>query len=158
MGLFKNLKDSAMAMKSMVAEANAASDAAAAAAPLTILNPTPQQYIDQMLAAGGPARGVVVHASHPPQDGERAAKMPVKVRVRARLHEGALGDEVEHKIWTSWQVAALLDRGLEIPVMVDRATGAVTEILSDDLRRELEPRFGESGQRRPGWNSDDPFG
>jgi hypothetical protein len=157
MGLFKNLRDSAKAMKSMVAEANAASIAAAANEPLTIIDPTPQPIIDQLLAAGGPARGVVVHASHPPQNGERANKMRVTVRVRARLANGALGDEATHKIWTSWKVAALLDRGLEIPVLVDRSTGAVTDILADDLQRELSSRFDESGRRRPGWTFD-PFG
>jgi len=157
MGLFKNLRETAAAMKAMATESNAAAATAEANLPLTILNPTPQAEVDRLWAGLGPARGVVVRASHPPQDGERANSMSVTVRVRSRLAAGALGDEVTLKIRTSWKVAALLDRGLEIPVLVDRTTGLVTEILTDALNAELASQFDESGKRRPGWTFD-PFG
>jgi hypothetical protein len=80
--------------------------------------------------------------------------MRVTIRVRTRLGSGQLSEEVAVKVWTSWKVAALLDRGLEIPVLVDRTTGLVTDIPTDQLKRELEPRFGESAKRTPGWGSD----
>lgn len=157
MGLLRNIGKTAKAVKQMIDDVNEATTAAEAARPLEILDPTPQHEIDRLLAAGGPTRGVVVRATHPPQEsGERVHRMRLKIAVRARLSEGELGDEVTVKATTSWQVAALLDRGLEVPVLVDHATGRVTEVLVEDLERELAPRFGEASSRRPGWDFD-PF-
>jgi len=154
-GLLKNLRGVARGMREMADQANAAADAAEANRPLHILNPTPQAEVDRLLAAGGVARGVVVGASHAPlEPGERVNKMRVTVRVRSRGPAGQLGPEATIKIWTSWKVVALLDRGLEIPVMLDRATGVVTDIPTDALAAELQPRFGESADRTPGWSSD----
>jgi hypothetical protein len=157
MAFLKGIRGTIRAVQQMIADTNAAAEQAEAARPLDILNPTPQEAVDHLLAGDGPARGVVVRATHPPQHGERASRMKVTVRVRARLAEGALGPEVELEISTSWKVAALLDRGLEIPAVVDRATGMVTAIPTDALIAELEPRFAESAERRPGWTFD-PFG
>lgn len=154
MGLFKNLREGIKGVGQLMAEATAMSEQAEADLPLTVLNPTPQLEVERLLAAGSIVRGVVVKASHPPQHGERANKMRVTVQVRSRLADDAFGPLATVKIWTSWKVAALLDRGLEIPVLVDRTTGAVTDIPADELKRELEPRFGESATRRPGWTTD----
>ena len=151
MGLFKNLRAGVQAVSGMVSEVRATSDAAEQAVPVTILNPSPQAEVDRLLAAGGIARGVVVRATHPPQHGERAMRMRVDVRVRSRLADGALGNQVTLKVSTFWKVAALLDPGLEIPILLDRATGLATEIPADALRDELEPRFDEAAERRPGW-------
>ncbi len=154
MGLLKNLREGIKEVGQMMSEATAMAEQAEADRPLTILNPTPQPEVERLLAAGGIVRGVVVKASHPPQDGERVSKMRVTVQVRSRLADGTFGPLATIKIWTSWKVAALLDRGLEIPVLVDQTTGAVTDIPTDELKRELEPRFGESAERRPGWTFD----
>jgi hypothetical protein len=150
-GLFKNIRQGAKAVSGIVAEARAMAEAAQPDVPLTILNPSTQEEVDRLIAAGGVARGVVVRAHHPPQHGERASRMRVTVHVRSRLKDGALGESVELKIWTSWKVAALLDPGLEIPIVLDRNTGLATEIPTDQLRQELEARFDESEQRSPGW-------
>jgi hypothetical protein len=158
MGIFKNLRDGVKAMGNIPAayrEIAQQADAAAGAVPLTILNPTPQAEVDRLIAAGGVARGVVVGASHPPlQDGERVSKMQVTIRVRCRLPGGELGPDTRIKIWTSWQVATLLDQGLEIPIVLDRTTWLATDIPRDELKRELEPRFPEAARRRPGWAFD----
>ena len=154
-GLLENLRGVARGMREMADQANAASRAAEEGQPLHILNPTPQPEVDRLLAAGGVARGVVVRASHSPlEPGERVEKMRVTVRVRSRGPAGQLGPEATVKIWTSWKVVALLDRGLEIPATVDRATGTVTDIPNDVLVEELRPRFGESAARWPGWGTD----
>lgn len=157
MGLIKNVGRSVKAVGTLVSgirEMARENEAQALMAPVAILNPTPQADVDRLIAAGGITRGVVIRASHQEQHGERAARMRVDVRVRARLADGALGDPVLLKIWTSWKVAALLDPGLEIPILMDRATGLATEIPRDELARELEPRFDEAGHRRPGWVTD----
>lgn len=156
-GLFKNLRQGVKAVSTMVAEVNAANAAAETAMPVTILNPSPQEEVDRLLAAGGVTRGVVVRATHEPQHGERAQRFRVDVRVRGRLAAGALGDVVNVKVMTSWKVAALLDPGLEIPVLLDRTTGLVTEIPADALRDELEPRFDEAAERRTGDHVDPDF-
>lgn len=157
MGVLKNLVNGAKSVKGAVAgtiDMMKAAEAEAANAPITILHPTPQVDVDRMLAAGGVTRGVVVRASHAEQSGDRASRMRVDVRVRGRLTDGELGPEAKLKVWTSWKVAALLDPGLEIPILLDRATGVATEIVADELRRELEHRFDESAKRRPGWTID----
>ncbi len=154
MGILKNFRQGVTGVRQLMAEATAMSEQAEADLPLTILNPTPQHEVERLLAAGGIVRGVVVKASHPPQHGERVNKMRVTVQVRSRLADNTFGQPATVKIWTSWKVAALLDRGLEIPVVIDEATGVVTDIPADELKRELEPRFGESAKRRPGWTID----
>lgn len=156
MGLFKSLRQGVDGLGQIMADAKAMSEQAEADLPLTVLNPTPQSEVERLLAAGGIVRGVVVKATHPPQHGERASKMKVTVQVRSRLADDGFGPVSTVKIWTSWKVAALLDRGLEIPVLVDPVSGAVTDIPTDELKRELEPRFGESSTRRPGVTFD-PF-
>jgi hypothetical protein len=99
----------------------------------------------------------VVRATHPPlDDGERVHRLDVTFRVRPRLGDGALGEQSTVTATVSWKVSVLLDRGLEIPVVLDRVTGMVTAIPVDELTEELEPRFGESDGRAPGW-SFDPF-
>lgn len=155
MGLFENLRNTVSGVRQMMRDVDAANRATLANAPLDILNPSPQHEVDRLLAAGGVVRGVVASATHAPlSPGERVSKLRVTIRARSRLGGGQLGPEAEVKIWTSWQVTALLDRGLEIPVIVDRATGQVVDIPADLLSRELEPWFGESARRWPGWGSD----
>ena len=133
----------------------AAAEAEADRVPLTIRNPSPQGEIDRLLAAGGPARGVVVRATHQAiSDGERVQNMKVTIRVRARLAGGELGEPVPFEMRTSSWVIALLDPGLEIPIELDRVTGLVRSVHGDLLKQELEPRKAEASQRWPGWGSD----
>lgn len=150
MGLFGNVRKIVDGYREMAQ----ASQAAADRVPLTILNPTPQAEVDRLIAAGGAARGVVVRATHQETNGERVANMAVKITTRARLAGGELGEPAVIKVRTSWQVAALLDPGLEIPITFDRATGVVTGVRTDELKAELAPRAAEAQRRRPGWTTD----
>jgi hypothetical protein len=150
MGFFKSLRDSAKAMGDLVG----AADGPASQGPVAVLNPTPQEEVDRFIAAGGITRGVLVKASHAPQNGERVSRMRVDVRVRSRLAGGAQGPEVKLKIRTSTDVAALLDPGLELPILMDRATGLATEVVIDELHRELGPRLADPANRRSGWSTD----
>lgn len=150
MGLFGNVRKIVDGYREMAQTAQAQADHA----PLTILNPTPQAEVDRLLAAGGMARGVVVRATHQETNGERVSNMAIKITARARLANGELGEPAVIKLRTSWQVTALLDPGLEIPVTVDRATGVVTGVLADELKAELAPRAAEAQRRWPGWTID----
>ena len=150
MGLFGNVRKIVDGYREMAHAQQAEADRV----PLTIRNPTPQAEVDRLIAAGGVARGVVVRATHNETSGERVANMAVNITCRARLANGELGEPAKIKVRTSWQVAALLDPGLEIPVTFDRVTGVVTDVVTDQLRHELAPRFDESKKRRPGWTSD----
>lgn len=150
MGLFDNVRKVVAGYRDMAQ----ASQAEADRVPLTIRNPTPQADVDRLIAAGGVSRGVVVRATHNETNGERVANMAVNITCRARLANGELGEPAKIKVRTSWQVAALLDPGLEIPIMFDRATGIVTDVATDQLKQELAPRFDESKQRRAGWTLD----
>jgi hypothetical protein len=157
MGFLKNLRNGATAWRDEIARVNAATSAAQDAAPIEILDPSPQHVVDQLLAGTGTARGVVLKASYTPNDNERVSKMRVTVKARARLANGELGPECEVKIWTSWQVTALLERGLEIPVELDPTRRLVVGIPADTLRAELQPRFDEAATRHPGVQFDPPF-
>ena len=150
MGLFGNVRKIVDGYREMAQAQQAEADRV----PLTIRNPTPQADVDRLIAAGGVARGVVVRATHNQTNGERVANMGVNITCRARLANGELGEPANIKVRTSWQVAALLDPGLEIPVTFDRATGVVTDVAIDQLKQELAPRFDEAKKRRPGWTSD----
>jgi hypothetical protein len=153
MGFLKKLRSGASAWREEIARVNAITNGAHETEPLEILNPSPQHAVDRLLAGGGVARGVVVKASYAPNDNERVNKIKVTVHVRARLAEGELGQTCEVKIWTGWQVTALLDRGLEIPVELDPTRQVVVGIPTDALRAELEPRFDEAAKRHPGGTS-----
>lgn len=157
MGFLKNLRSGASAWREEIARVNAITNAAHDVAPSEILNPSPQHVVDRLLADGGIARGVVVKASYAPNDNERVNKMKVTIRVRARLANGELGQTCEVRIWTGWQVTALLDRGLEIPVELDATRQLVVGVPADALRAELEPRFDEAAERHPGWHVDPPI-
>lgn len=157
MGFLKNLRSGASAWREEIARVNAITNAAHDVAPSEILNPSPQHVVDRLLADGGIARGVVVKASYAPNDNERVNKMKVTIRVRARLANGELGQTCEVRIWTGWQVTALLDRGLEIPVELDATRQLVVGVPADALRAELEPRFDEAAERHQGWHVDPPI-
>jgi hypothetical protein len=153
MGFLKGMKD----MKDTFDAAQAAALAAnppPPPPPLTILNPSPQDVIDQLLAAGGVARGVVVGGRNDMSDGDRPVRTRVRVRVRPRLQAGQLGEETEVKAWVGWKVATLLEPGLEIPVLIDRATNRVTDIETGQLADELAPRSDEAKRRHKGWDLD----
>lgn len=150
MGLIDNVRKIVSGYRDMAQAAQAAQDRA----PLTILNPSPQHYVDQLIAAGGVARGVVVRATHGETSGERVANMRLDITVRARLGRGELGEPAKIAVRSSWRVAALLDPGLEIPITFDRATGIVTGVSVDELERELAPRSTEASRRWPGWTTD----
>lgn len=157
MGLLKGLRNTAKAWREAIDAANEASQAAADEAPMSLIAPTPQAVVDELRAGTGTARGVVVKASHAPVDNERVSRMRVTVRCRARLGDGELGPVAEIKIWTSWQVVALLDRGLDIPVELDATRTVVTGIPAATLAAELAPRFGEAAERKPDVHFDPPF-
>ncbi len=151
MGLFNNLRNTA---KAIGAEYREQAAAAQHAPPLTILNPSPQDAVDHLIVAGGLARGVVVGAWHPPlENGERVARMRVNIKVCARLGAGTLSQPVELKLSTSSDVAAVLDRGLEIPIVLDRSTGLPTDIPRDQLHAEVAQRVAQRGSS-DGWAFD----
>ncbi len=161
MGFLKKLKaqyDAAQVMATQMAEASSALQAsmpqAGASGPPTILDPTPQDEVDRLLREGGVARGVVMGSRDDMSDGDRPVRTRVHVRVRARLADGALGDEVQLKAWVGWKVAALLSPGLEIPVEIDRATMRPTAIDTKALAAELKHRSAEAKDRQRGWDFD----
>ena len=154
MGLFKNLRDTAKAFGNIASTYRAQMEGAQHAAPLTILNPSPQAEVDRSIAGHGLARGVVVRAWHAPLDnGEQVARMRVNVSVCARHPGGALSDPVDLKLTTSSRVASVLDRGLEIPIVLDRSTGLPTDIPRDELHAEIAQRVAERGSSG-GWAFD----
>jgi hypothetical protein len=153
MGIFKGLRDSFKAMTGAMDQASGA-EPGQPQPPMAILNPTPQEEVDRLIAAGGVTRGVLVRASHAPTDGERVRSMRVDVRVRSRLAGGQQSQEVKLKIRTSTDVAAVLDPGLEIPILMDRTTGLATEVVVDQLLAELAPRLADPAIRPSGWTFD----
>ena len=153
MGLFKGLRDGFKAMSGAM-EQSSGVDPGQPQPPIHILNPTPQEEVDRLISVGGITRGVLVRASHAPQNGERVRSMKVDVRVRSRLAGGQQAPEVKLKIRTSTDVAALLDAGLEIPIIMDPATGLATEVIVDQLLVELAPRLADPANRQSGWSTD----
>lgn len=167
MGLFKNLRDQVKAASSMAAEIRAAtppggappggalvgSSAPAPSGPdaLHILNPTPQHRIDE-LWRNGVVRGVVTGARHDMSDGDRPIRTKVHVRVRQRLAGGGLGPEMAFTAWVGWKVAALLEPGLEVPLEVDRSSGAISGLSTGELADELKPRSDEARRRHRGFD------
>jgi hypothetical protein len=104
-------------------------------------------------APGEPGRGVVTSVKHAMAGGDRSNRVRATVRVQARLAEG-LGPETAVKIDARWYVVALLERDLDIPVVIDPATGAVAAIVVPKLTEELEPRKKEAKQRSSGFGLD----
>jgi hypothetical protein len=104
-------------------------------------------------APGDPGRGVVTSVNHAMAGGDRSNRVRATVRVQARLAEG-LGPETAVKIDARWYVVALLERDLDIPVVIDPATGAVAGIDVAKLTEELEPRKKEAKQRSSGFGLD----
>jgi hypothetical protein len=155
MGFLKNLKNQVADATKMASDykanvpAQSMTSMGPAAADHAIINETPQEQVDVMLLGSGSARGVVLGA-HNDLGTERSMRTRAHVRVRPRLAQGALGDEVKLSVWVNWKVAVLLDPGLEIPIELDRRTLTVTAIDTKELERELEPRFGEAEERLPG--------
>lgn len=141
MGVFDNIRSAVNVVKSGVAEAQAAARAqeeAARNAPIEILNPTPQDEVDRLNAAGGPARGVLASVNYTmEEEGDMVWKMPVTLQVRARLADGQLGTQTKIRVWISSRLAKMLRRGHEIPVMFDRATGIVTEVDAKAMAAEF---------------------
>lgn len=91
--------------------------------------------------------------------------MPATNHVRRPQHSAAAWRSSELESSAEWLgqlspaeraelTTALLDPGIEIPILIDRTTGAATEIVADALRAELEPRFDESARRRPACTTD----
>lgn len=142
MGLFDNIRGAVNMAKEGIAEAKAGSDAQAEAernGPIDILNPTAQDEVDRLNAAGGVERAVLVSASHQMlEPGEQVAKMAVTMVVRARLGEGELGTATTVKVWIGSRLAAKLKRGLELPASIDLATGLVTAVDGKALAGELQ--------------------
>lgn len=137
MGIFGNIANAAKAVTNTVTEGVAmakaqqdAAEAARAAAPVTILNPTPQEQID-----AGAQRGVLTSISYTLEEGGHALSMAVWVRVRPRLAAGELGQEVRLKMRTSSRVAQQLRPGREVPVTI--VAGAVTSVDAKALAKEL---------------------
>ncbi len=140
MGFFSKLKEQYDAVN-----AEATAMASAALGVPAFINPRPQEEVDRLLAGTGPIRAIVLGASHQVlQPGESVGRMKVKVRVRPRGAQGSLGDEVTLVAMVSSWVATLLQRGLDIPVERDPATGALTKVASAQLTQELSDRRGEA--------------
>lgn len=117
--------------------------------------PRPQDEVDRLLQGDGSIRAIVLGKRHQVlQDGERIHKMRVQVRLRPRGPAGTLGDEVTVKASVSTWVAALIDRGLDIPVERDPKTGAITKVDSKLLTEELTPRKAEGEKGRKGFAVD----
>ena len=110
MGFFDNLRSAVSMAKEGMAQANAAADAAEQErlnAPVTILNPTPQEQID-----AGAQRAVVVKVIGQQLDpGERVHSMAVTLHVRARLAGGELGPATPVKVRMDSRAADGLLRG-----------------------------------------------
>jgi len=119
-----------------------------------IIAPTAQAEVDRLWDAGGPVRGVVARSKNAMAAGDRSSRVGATVWVRARLRGGGLGPEQKLRITAPWKVVILLDRGLEVPVAVDRATGQVTEVLVAPLADELADRAGEAKQRQNAFGVD----
>lgn len=81
----------------------------------------------------------------------------VRLEIRPRLADGGYGRRSEHNPIVKREVALLLIRGSEVPVLLDYATGEVGSIDVKALTKELEPRFEEARERdrttpaQPSW-------
>ena len=152
MGFLSNLK-------AQVEAAQAAGSAMAGAAPVSdipeFINPRPQDEVDRLLQGTGTIRAIVFGKRHQVlEQGERVGAMSVQIRLRPRGPAGTLGGEVTVKATLSSQVAALVDRGLDIPVERDVTTGTITKVASKQLTEELASRKDEGAKRNPGWGLD----
>lgn len=146
-------------MKAQIEAAQAAGNAMAGVEPVSdipeFINPWPQDEVDRLLQGTGTIRAIVLGKRHQVlEQGERVGAMRVNIRLRPRGPGGTLGDEVTVKATLSSQVAALVDRGLDIPVERDAATGAITKVASKQLTEELSNRKDEGAKRNPGWGLD----
>ena len=146
-------------MKAQIEATQAAGNAMAGASPVSdipeFINPWPQDEVDRLLLGTGTIRAIVLGKRHQVlEQGERVGAMRVQVRLRPRGPEGTLGDEVTVKATLSSQVAALVDRGLDIPVERDATTGTITKVASKQLTEELASRKDEGAKRNSGWGLD----
>lgn len=146
-------------IKAQVQAAQAAGVAMAGGEPVSdipeFIDPWPQDEVDRLLLGTGPIRAIVFGKRHQVlENGERVGRMRVDVRLRPRGPAGTLGDEVMVKASISSQTAALLERGLDIPVERDAATGTITKVASAQLTQELAGRKDEANRRNPAWGLD----
>ncbi|MFM9877511.1 MAG: hypothetical protein ACKVOG_06645 [Rhodoglobus sp.] len=135
MGFLDNIKATVGTIKDGIEaarEADAAEAKAMAEAPIAILNPTPQEQID-----AGLKRGVVRTFSYDMGEDDYIASMAVRVNLRARLAAGELGPDTQLKVRMSSKLAQKLKHGLEVPIVLDPATGIPTSIDTKALEKEL---------------------
>ena len=152
MGLFSKLK-------AQVEAAQQAANAMAGVEPVSdipeFVAPWPQEEVDRLLQGPGPIRAIVLKKQHQIlQDGEHVGRMRVDLTVRVRGPEGTLYDPVKLKASVSSWVATLIEKGLDVPVERDPATGAATKIASKQLTAELSSRKAEADEIRPRWGVD----
>lgn len=152
MGFFKDLKAQVAAAQAAM---NAMTPPEPIPGPAEFINAWPQDEVDRLLQGTGTIRAIVLGKSHQIlEPGERVGRMRVKVRLRPRGPEGSLGDEVTVNASISSLTASLIERGLDIPVERDAATGAITKVASAQLTEELSSRKDEAKKRNPGWALD----
>ena len=152
MGFLQNLKAQIEAAQ---AAGLAMSGAESASAVPDFIDPWPQQEVDRLLTGTGTVRAIVLGTQHQNlQSGERVGAMGVRVKLRQRLADGALGDTVVLKATLSSMTATLVQPGLDIPVERD-AAGTLTKVASKQLTAELAHRSEEAKRRNPAWGLDD---
>lgn len=135
MGFLDNIKATVGAMKDGIEaarEAEALQAQAEREAPIAIINPTPQEQID-----AGLQRGVIRTFSYDMGEDDLILSMAVRVNLRRRIAGGELGPDTALKVRMSSTLAEKLRRGLEVPIVVDAATGIPTSIDVKALKGEL---------------------
>jgi hypothetical protein len=154
MGYFRDLKRQVTDALSQAREVRADMARTAPSDPTPVVaDPVPQAEVDALWPSG---RGiaVVVGARHDMDDGNRSARTRVHLSLRLRLAGDGLGPTGALSAWTGWQVAALLEPGLEIPVRIDASSGSIEAVDVDALTEQLRPRFDEAARRQRGFDLD----
>jgi hypothetical protein len=150
MGYFRDLKRQITGAVAQARDIRVGMTRVSTAEPTVVaLDPDRQAEIDAQWP-NGRGLAVVIRSRHDMDDGNRSSRTRVHLLLRLRLPGGGVGPSSDISTWTRWQVAVLLEPGLDVPVRIDPQHGSIESVDVDLLTELLRPRFDDAERRHPG--------